>query len=366
MLLGRGIPKYSVRAYIPAVSSNIPAPRILAVRFSSIGDVLLTTPLLRALRQRHPEAHLSMLTKPAYAPLLSANPHLNELLTLEPGEPLARLAARLRAGRYTHLLDLHGSVRTRLLRGLVPGRWRGYPKHRTARAVLIRSKRDIYRDHRPVAERYFDAAEGLDVRPDGGPAELLLTEATTAAAGEWLTAHGIAGQRRLIALAPGAAHATKRWPGEYWVALAEALARQGVDGKPADVVVVGGPGDREAAEMIARAAIDAGGRAASAAGEFDLAGTGALIQRAAAAVSGDTGTMHMATAVGTPVVALFGPTVREFGFFPYAARSVVLERSLDCRPCTAHGGPVCPLGHHNCLRQIGHPEVLAALQKLTR
>jgi heptosyltransferase-2 len=364
MLLGRGIPKYSVRAYIPAVSTTIPALRILAVRFSSIGDVLLTTPLLRALRARHPEAHLAMLTKPAYAPLLAANPRLDELLTLKPGEPLPALAARLRAGRYTHILDLHGSLRTRLLRGLVPGRWRGYPKHRTARAVLIRSKRDIYRDHRPVAERYFDAAEALDVQPDGKPAELFVAQETTRVADEWLAAHGLGSERALIALAPGAAHATKRWPAEYWCSLARQLTRSGVDGTPADIVVVGGSGDRATADAITEAAGSAEGRAASAAGEFDLAGSGALIQRADAAVSGDTGTMHIATAVGTPVTALFGPTVEAFGFYPYAARSVVLERQLDCRPCSPHGGPVCPLGHHRCLRDIGHAEVLLALREL--
>jgi heptosyltransferase-2 len=104
----------------------------------------------------------------------------------------------------------------------------------------------------------------------------------------------------------------------------------------------------------------AGSAGASAAGETGLQGTGALLRRASVAISGDTGVMHMATGVGTPVVALFGPTVQAFGFFPYAARATVLERDLPCRPCTRMGGPVCPLGHHHCLRTILPPEVEAA------
>ncbi len=101
---------------------------------------------------------------------------------------------------------------------------------------------------------------------------------------------------------------------------------------------------------------------ASAAGLLTLQESGAALKRAAALISGDTGVMHMATAVGIPVVALFGPTVRQFGFFPYRAdRSSVIELPLDCRPCSAQGGPSCPLGHHRCLRAIAPETVFEAL-----
>src|SRR5256714_1811332 len=107
-----------------------------------------------------------------------------------------------------------------------------------------------------------------------------------------------------------------------------------------------------------------GGGAARAGGEFSLPGTGALLQRGCIVVSGDTGIMHMATGVGTPVVALFGPTVEAFGFFPYRARSTVVQRQLACRPCSAMGTERCPLGHHRCLVDIVPDEVAAAVQKL--
>jgi heptosyltransferase-2 len=331
--------------------------RILAVRFSSIGDILLTTPLLRALRTRHPDAEIVVLTKRAYAPLLANNPRVSRLLVLEPEGSVAEVAAGIRAGGFTHRLDLHGNLRTAALRVLAPGPWRGYRKRRVARALLIHTKRNVYSDRVPVAERYFEAAQGLDVRPDGGPPELFLDPAAEQTAERWLREKGLTGAGPLVALAPGAAHATKRWPAPEWAALATRFVGAGLR-----CVVVGGPGDTALAAAVAEGG---GSGVVDAAGAFDLQGTGAMLRRMRGLVSGDTGIMHMATAVGTPVVALFGPTVEAFGFFPYNGRSAVLERDLPCRPCSAMGGERCPLGHHRCLRDITVAEVAANIERIT-
>jgi heptosyltransferase-2 len=311
------------------------------------------TPLIRVLRARHPAATISALTKQIWAPLLSANPHLDEVIAVAPGQSLVPLARALRSARYTHLLDLHGSVRTRVLRLLVPGAWSGYDARRRARLVLIRTHRDVYPDRVPVPERYFEAARELDVAPDGHSVDLYTSPAAEARAEAWLARAGLDGERPLVALAPGAAHATKRWPASHWHRLATDLT-----GRAFSVAVIGGPGDRGIAGEIVSTA---GSRAASAAGELDLQASGALLRRARVTVTGDTGPMHLATGVGTPVVALFGPTVEHFGFFPYRARAVVLERQLPCRPCSTKGGPRCPLGHHRCLEDIGPTEVLGRL-----
>ena len=330
-----------------------PSPNVLVVRFSSIGDVLLITPLLRAIRARHPEARITVLTKQAFAPLLERNPHVNRVLTLAPGGSLRAIAAELRAAQFSHRLDLHGSLRSRLLRLLVPGRWGGYPKHRVARGLLVATKRNLYRDRRPVPERYFDAARELDVRPDGGPPELEVGQAAAREAAAWLADAGLKGERPVVALAPGAAHATKRWPPGHWTKLAARMVEANMD-----VVLVGGPDDVPIAEALV-AAGPAGVQ--SAAGQFGLEGTAALLARCRALVSGDTGVMHMATAVGTPVVALFGPTVEAFGFFPYTGRADVVQLDLDCRPCSTQGSRHCPLGHHRCLRAIPAEDVFARL-----
>jgi heptosyltransferase-2 len=327
-------------------------PRILLVRFSSLGDVLLITPLIRALRARHPAATITALTKQIWAPLLSANPHLDQVVTLAPGQSLVPLARAVRRAGFTDRLDLHASVRTRVLRLLVPGAWHGFGARRRERRALIRLKHNIYRDRVPVAERYFEAARHLDVVPDGQPAELFTSPAAEARAEEWLTRSGLDFNLPLVGLAPGAAHATKRWPLRHWRTLAAELAERGFG-----MVLVGGSTDRAVAMEVVTAAP---GVVASAVGELDLQATGALLRRTRAVVAGDTGPMHLATALGRPVVALFGPTVEAFGFFPYRARARVLELPLACRPCSSKGGTRCPLGHHQCLEELPPAQVLSA------
>jgi heptosyltransferase-2 len=330
------------------------SPRILLVRFSSIGDLLLVTPLLRALRNRHPDAHLSFVVREDMADTLRNNPRLDELITWRRGTPLQDLARRLRAGSWTHRVDLHGSIRSRLLRTMVGGRWTGYPKHRVRRKLLIMShgRRGGHLGH--VADRYFIAARDLDVRPDGGPPEFLVRPEANAEAGRFLAEHDIGRDRPLIAVAPGAAHFTKRWPPYHWITLMQRMTERH------DVVVLGGNAERElAAEMV----LAGGTHAASAAGRYSLDGTAALLRRASRLIAGDTGVLHLATAVGTPVVGMYGPTVEAFGFFPYHASAVTLQHDLDCRPCTSQGGPRCPLGHHNCLKLMLPAEVMRAVEE---
>lgn len=350
----------AARCYHTAVP-HTPAPlRILLVRFSSIGDIVLTTPLLRALRRRHPAARIAFMTKRTFVPLLLDNPNLDERIAVDDDTPVSKIAGVIRAGRYTHRLDLHGGLRTRALRVLVPGRWRGYAKHRWARAMLIRAKSNLYPRRLPVSQRYFDAAAQLDVPLDTGPPELFLRDSARREALAWLEARGLGphgrGERRLVAFAPGSAHATKQWPVEHFGMLARALALAEVD-----TVVVGGSMDTQLGAAIARFAP---GRVASAAGQFDLQGSAALLQRAGVLVSGDTGLLHMARALGKPVVAIFGPTVEAFGFFPVGSDVVVLQRELRCRPCSPSGGPRCPLHHHECLRSIGDEAVLPVVLRL--
>jgi len=348
--------------YIPAVSrpASVSAPHVLLVRFGAMGDVILTTPLIRALRRAHPSVRLTVVTRDRYAPLLEGNPHVHRVIALGPGSTLATIARDLRLETFTHRLDLHRSLRSRQLRWLVGGRWTSYPKHRVARTVLIRMHRDIYRDRRPVAERYFDAARSLGVHPDGDPAEVFVDVATLRRADQALAAGGRRDDSRtLLALAPGAAHASKRWPLAHWEDLAARLEARGTT----DLVVLGGPDDAAAGRAIAAAAPT---RAVNLAGTLTLRETAAVLKRARAAVAGDTGLLHLSTAVGTPVVGLYGPTVEAFGFFPYHGRATVLQRDLPCRPCSSHGGPVCPLGHHRCLVDLDPPAVVHALSHLPR
>jgi ADP-heptose:LPS heptosyltransferase len=311
-------------------------PQILIVRFGSLGDVVLTTPLVRAIRRRHPDAAITYVTKSAYAPVLANHPHLDAVRALAPGNSVVELARSLRGVRWAHRLDLHGSLRSFAVRAILGGRWRTYPKRRFRRSLLVRFGVDRYGPPVSVAERYFDAAGDLNVRPDGLPPEVF----TSATDDE--RARAVC-DGAYVALAPGAAHATKRWPAIHWVALAKALDDDGIR-------VLGLGLEEERGYLRGAPIVDGFG--------VGLGPTAALLRGARAVVANDSGLMHLATAVGTPVVALFGPTVRAFGFFPSTKDAVVLEQSLSCRPCSPYGGPHCPLGHHRCMFDI-RPEAVA-------
>jgi heptosyltransferase II len=168
-----------------------------------------------------------------------------------------------------------------------------------------------------------------------------------AGADAWLEARGIA--TRFVAIAPGSVWGTKRWP--YYAELVSQLDRP--------VVIVGGPEDSALAQSIAAANPE---RAVSAAGALSLRASAAMIQRASVLVTNDSAPLHLATAVGTPIVALFGPTVPEFGFGPRRQGDVSLGHAdLACRPCSRHGPERCPLGHHRCMRELSVEVILKAV-----
>jgi heptosyltransferase-2 len=131
------------------------------------------------------------------------------------------------------------------------------------------------------------------------------------------------------------------------------------------VVAVGGPDDAALGDEIVRAVGRSGGRAVNACGKLTLRQSAALIGRAILLVTNDSAPLHLATAMGTPIVALFGPTVTEFGFGPLRAGDVALGiEELQCRPCSPHGPPRCPLGHHRCMRELTVEAVIAAIEGL--
>jgi heptosyltransferase-2 len=177
--------------------------------------------------------------------------------------------------------------------------------------------------------------------------DLGLTASDLAEADAWLESHAIS--PRFVALAPGSIWGTKRW--SYYVELAAALERPSV--------ILGGGEDVSLANSIVASAP---GKAVSAAGALSLRGSAALIQRAAVLVTNDSAPLHLATAVGTPIVALFGPTVPEFGFGPRRPGDVALGMAdLPCRPCSKHGPQTCPLGHHRCMRDLSVETVRKAV-----
>ena len=350
--------------------SPLPSPRspTLVIQTAFLGDVVLTTPLLTVLAERH--GPVDVVTTPAAAPLLETHPAVRRVWPHDKrgagrGVAGARAFARLLAAEhYAQAYLPHRSWRSAAL-----AQWAGIPVRigfadSPARLTYTaRVKRPL---HGHEVERLLALAgragtggtgrqgraetggTGGDGQPPVPPVSLGLTDDDHALAERWLAEARV--RRNFVALAPGSIWGTKRWPGFH-----ELAARLG------SVVIVGGPDDRALGDAVAAAA---GPGAANAAGALPLRASAALIARASVLVTNDSAPLHLATAVGTPVVAVFGPTVPAFGFGPRGPRDAVLEiEGLSCRPCSLHGPQVCPLGHHRCMREITVETVLAAVEE---
>jgi len=316
-----------------------PKPQILIIRFSSIGDILLTTPFVRQVRQQFPDAHIHYVTKQQFRELLESNPAIDELIPFDDKSGVAgirKLTERLSSIRFDYIFDLHNNQRSHLLtRGLKYRSLSRLQKHRFQRAAYVYLKHRM--TLRPVARRYTDTGGPAGITDGGEGLELPIPAAITQKMTERLQQSISA---PFLCLAPGAGFATKRWP--YWNELAQNL----LDHSAVSLVIVGGMDDRGRVRVESP-------RLLNLAGELSLPESGAVIQAAQGLVCNDSGLMHMASAVGTPILAIFGSTTPELGFAPFRAKATIIKSpELWCRPCSHMGRKRCPLGHHKCMTTI--------------
>ena len=341
--------------------AGVAPEKILVIRLSSIGDVVLVTSLLRNLRRHFPQAQIDVVVKAAYADLLRHHPVINRLYELMPERGragLQELGKQLREQRYDVVIDVHKNFRSLfLVRAARAPQVLRYKKFYLRRWLLVHTKLNLLRRVSPIRQRYLEAAAALGVIDDGGPPELFWTEAEEKAADRALRAAGWDGKSTLVALAPGAGFFTKRWPAEKFSEVARELTARGIF-----VVILGGEQDRDLAAIIQRGL---SGTHASLAGQTGLLITAAILKRCCVLIANDSGVMHIAEAVGTPLVAIFGSTTRELGFFPQRATSRVLENiNLRCRPCSHLGKAKCPKGHFLCMQAITPEQIIAVLDKI--
>lgn len=319
----------------------------LVVQTSFLGDVVLTTPLIAELARRGP---VDVLTSREGVAILHGNPDIRQIIDYDRRgrdsgiAGFSRTVSRIRHGRYDAAYMAQGSLRSALLVILSGVRKRiGF---NTSEGSRLYSDRVEYHAGRHHAERLWWLAMPAGASP---PSSDVLTprvfpSARDTADADDLLRDGLSDlSRPFMALAPGSAWATKRWP--FYPELAAKIAGQ------FNVVVIGGRAESEIGETIV-AGIPAG-RGVNAAGRIGILGSAAIIGKAAALVSNDSAPQHLASAVRTPTVSIFGPTVPAFGFGPLGPASVVAGHDeLTCRPCDRHGPHRCPLGHWRCMREV--------------
>jgi ADP-heptose:LPS heptosyltransferase len=312
--------------------------KILVLRFSSIGDIVLTSPVLRCVKQQRKDVELHVATKSTFADLVRFNPNVDKVHEL--GDDLGDLILRLKAEGFDEVIDLHHNLRTARIKRTLQVPAYSFAKLNIEKWLLVNFKVDrMPRVH--IVDRYLATVAHLGVKNDGQGLDLFIPAEREVDLAALPEAH----RSGYTAMAIGAGHATKQLPQHRLIELARLV--QG------PLVLVGGSEDQVLASAIAS---DIGGRVFDATGRYDILGSASLIKQARSVIAHDSGAMHIAAAFSKNVVSIWGNTVPLFGMGPYIpqhpGRAHIAEvTGLSCRPCSKIGYDQCPRGHFRCMEK---------------
>ncbi len=310
--------------------------KILVIRFSSIGDIVLTTPVIRTLHQQL-GAEVHFLTKSAFAPILLSNPHVARVITL--ADDFDDMFDTLRSQQYDHIIDLHHNIRTKRIKLALARPSTAFQKLNFQKWLLVRFGINRLPDTH-IVDRYLGAGDALGIKRDGKGLDVYIPpEKEIDIRTKFGTDPGA-----YIAIVIGAAHLTKCLTTDQITRLCNSIRRP--------VILLGGKEEMIKAEAIIKASTSQ--IVSDASGRFDILQSASIIRQAGVVITHDTGLMHIAAAFHKPQVVIWGNTIPEFGMYPYygddKTRWISIEqKGLHCRPCSKLGFPECPKGHFKCI-----------------
>ncbi|OQP51940.1 glycosyltransferase family 9 protein [Niastella populi] len=320
--------------------------KILIIRFSSIGDIVLTTPVIRCLKKQLPEAEVHYLTKASFKAVLEANPYIDKLHYLH--DDLQAVIPQLQDEHFDYVIDLHHNLRTMRVKKALGKKSFSFNKLNIQKFIYTTIKLNVLPDVH-IVDRYLDTVKSLGVKNDGRGLDYFIPEKDKVKESDIPAGH-LAGY---IGVVIGAAHNTKKLPVHKLKELCAAIDHP--------VILLGGKDDRENGELIARADPH---KIYNSCGKFNINESADLVRRAKLIITHDTGLMHIASAFKKPVISIWGNTVPQFGMYPYYGTlssqlpkqqlpyDIMEVRPLYCRPCSKIGYDKCPLGHFKCMEKI--------------
>jgi len=326
--------------------------KILILRFSSIGDIVLCTPVIRTLRSQLPDAEIHFATKDSYRGLLDENPYLTKVHSLQ--ESLSQLIKELKSENFDLVIDLHNNLRTRWIKTRLGVKSYTLDKLNIKKWLLTTFKINLL-PNRHIVDRYMDCVEPLGIKMDSLGLDYFIPHKDEVEL-EWLPKeyqHGYA------AVVIGAKFATKRLPKERIIELCDRI------NKP--IILIGGPEEKPIGEEVElffqrnepedfSEGLHALGKKAivfNACGKFNFHQSASLVKQSRWVFTHDTGLMHVAAAFKKEIYSIWGSTIPEFGMYPYRTKFVIFEnKNLKCRPCSKLGHKTCPAGHFKCMREL--------------
>ncbi len=311
-------------------------PKFLVIRFSSIGDIVLTSPILRCLKKQIKDSQVHFFTKIEYQEILEGNPYVDKIFTIGGNSDLHQAVRELRQEKYDYVIDLHHNLRSSRVKSLLRRKSYSFPKLNFKKFLLTQFKVNKLARDLHVVDRYFEAVKAIGVNNDQLGLDYFIPKK------DHIDFQRFGIKPGYVAFSIAAKYGTKRLPPDLIIDLIKMI------NKP--VVLLGGIADMENARLIQMACPGT----ANVCGELLLSKTASVLQQSACVIAFDTGLMHIAAALEKPLLTIWGNTVREFGMYPYMPGNEKLfsihEVDLKCRPCSKIGYNVCPKKHFKCMR----------------
>lgn len=321
--------------------------KILIVRFSSIGDIVLTTPVVRAIKQQLENVELHYLTKESFHSLVASNPNISKVITIQ--KSIDEVEDELKNENYDWVIDLHNNIRTRSLKSKLKRPSKKFHKLNIEKWFFVNFKKNRMPDLH-VVDRYFEAVKHLGVKPDGKPGDFVIEKENEINPIDFGLEAG-----KYVSIAIGAQFGTKRLPNEKIVALINSIS--------IPVVLVGGPTDGKAASEIQE---QLSTEIVNTCGKLNIQQSASLVKQSKHLITHDTGMMHIASCFKLPMSTVWGNTVPDLGMYPYLPNdkslySIHQVEGLSCRPCSKIGHDTCPKKHFKCMQDQDVNEIAKKL-----
>ena len=317
--------------------------KFLIIRFSSIGDIVLTSPVVRNLKEQCEGAEVHFLTKKQYKGILEHNPYVDKIHTL--GDSFSDLIIQLRKEHFHYVIDLHNNLRTLRVKLKLHTTSFKFNKLNKEKWLMVNFKKNNLPDIH-IVDRYLEPVNCFIDENDMQGLDFFIPEEGKVNLASLPLTH----RNGYIAFAIGAQHSTKRLPDEKIISICKKINRP--------IVLLGDNNDSIVAEKVKA---NVGGNIYNACGKYSLNESASIVEQAELVISHDTGLMHIAAAFKKPIISVWGNTIPEFGMYPYLSheKSEIIEvKGLKCRPCSKIGFDKCPKKHFRCMNDIDEERIV--------
>jgi ADP-heptose:LPS heptosyltransferase len=333
--------------------------KLLIIRFSSIGDIVLTTPVIRCIKKQLPDEEIHYLTKISFQNILAANPYIDRLHFLQ--EDWNEMVAQLRQEHFDYVIDLHHNARTLRLKQALNLPSDSFPKLNIEKWMMVNFKWNRLPDI-SIVDRYFETVKQFGIKNDFAGLDYFIPESEHLHESDIPTSH-LAG---FIVLVIGGTYFTKRMPPQKLKAICERINHP--------IILLGGKEDQSNGEIIAA---EDPIKIYNACGKFSVNESADLIRRSKLVISHDTGLMHIAAAFKKDIISIWGNTIPEFGMYPYYGDNhltnniskrfdIIENKTLSCRPCSKIGYDACPRRHFKCMNELDIDLIIGKVESRLR